>query len=546
LETAVIASCWLIAREPNSRQAPENEPQAQPQLPEGKGKEIVAKKCAKCHTLDKVTKEHRTDSEWRDLLKIMTVQGLELTPDENQTVFEYVTTNFGKAQTPSMAQAVSVESGAKEATYSKDVAPILYKNCVACHHPNDIAPMSLMNYKEVRPWATSIREKVVKREMPPWHADPKVGDFTNDPRLSEAEIGTIRTWVSGGAKEGDPKDLPPAPVFQEGWHIKPDVVFSVPEHVASAENQDDLRYYYIPTNFTEDKWVQAAEVLPSERRVVHHAGVLVISPDEALNHREDTSTITPGQSKFYYKTGTALHIRPEMPVVNDGCASPSGGEVSQKVLDWDQEKATQLAIYLPGHGAEVRPTGYAVKIPKGSYLQFDVHYSNRLGEDLKDRTSIGLVFAKEPVKHEVEEYEMWNELFLIPPNADNHRVTRCTTVPRDVIALAYTAHMHFRGKSMTTDAIYPDGRREVLMNVPHYDFRWQETYFLKEPKFLPKGTRLEMTGYFDNSTNNPLNPDPSKAVRYGEPSNEEMIGFWLQFAVAHPMEAKVATAEAKQ
>jgi len=541
----LIASYWLIAGEPNPKQVREKKAQAQVQLPEGEGKEIVSQKCVKCHTLDKVTKEHRTDSEWRDLLKIMVVQGLELTREEDETVFKYLTTNLGKAQTPNIAKVASAESGGREITYSKDVAPIFYKHCVACHHPNDIAPMSLMSYNEVRPWATSIREKVAQRAMPPWHADSKVGEFSNDQRLTEAEIGTIRAWVSGGAKEGDPKDLPPAPEFQEGWHIKPDVVFSVPEHVASANNQDDLRYYYIPTNFTEDKWVQAAEVLPSEHRVVHHAGVLVISADDALNHREDTSTITPSQSKFYYKTGTALHIKPEMPVVDDGCASPTGGEVSPKVLDWDQEKATQLAIYLPGHGAEVRPEGYAVKIPKGSYLQFDVHYSNRLGEDLKDHTSIGLVFAKEPAKHEVEEYEMWNELFLIPPNADNHRVTRCTTVPRDVIALAYTAHMHFRGKSMTTEAIYPDGLREVIMNVPHYDFRWQETYFLKEPKFLPKGTRLEMTGYFDNSANNPLNPDPLKAVRYGEPSNEEMIGFWLQFALAHPIDVKVAAAEAK-
>jgi hypothetical protein len=146
-------------------------------------------------------------------------------------------------------------------------------------------------------------------------------------------------------------------------------------------------------------------------------------------------------------------------------------------------------IYLPGHLAETRPPGFALRIPAGSYLQFQVHYSNHTGDDVKDRTSIGLVFAKEPVKHEIAQYEIWNDLFLIPPNDANHRVTSCYTLPEDVTALAYTAHMHFRGKSMTTEAIYADGHHEVLLNVPHYDFRWQETYFLKHQFLLPKGAR---------------------------------------------------------
>jgi len=536
----LIASCWLSAGGPNPRQAQEKE--AQPQLPEGTGKEIVAQKCVKCHTLDKVTKEHRADSEWRDLIKIMAVQGLELTPEESETVFKYVTTNFGKGQTASETQATTKESSGQEITYSKDVAPILFKNCAVCHHPNDIAPMSLMSYKEVRPWATSIREKVIRREMPPWHADPEVGEFSNDRRLTEAEIGTIRAWVNGGAKEGDPKDLPPAPVFQQGWHIKPDAVFTIPEHVVAAGNQDDLQYYYVPTNFTEDKWVQVAEVLPGDRRVVHHAGVMVVSADKAMNHRDDSSKISPSESQYWYKTGTLLHIRPEVQVVDDGCASPTGGELSPKSLDFDEGTDEQVAIYLPGHDAEVRPAGYAVKVPKGSYLEFDVHYSNRLGENVKDQTSIELVFSKERVQHEVKEYEMWNQRFLIPPNADNHRVTRCSTVSHDITALAYTAHMHYRGKSMTTVAVYPNGQREILMNVPHYDFRWQETYFLKHQVVLPKGTKLVTTAYFDNSFNNPQNPDPSKAIRWGEPSDEEMMGFWLQFADPKPVDEKAAVA----
>jgi len=430
-------------------------------------------------------------------------------------------------------------SPAKEITYNRDVAPILFKNCVVCHRPNDIAPMSLMTYKDARPWARAIRDDVVQRKMPPWHADPQVGEFINDPRLSDAEIATIDAWVRTGTREGEPKDLPPAPVFQEGWHIKPDVVLTIPEFLVSGASQDDYEYIYVPTNFTEDKWVQAAEVLPGDRRVVHHATVSVIAADKVAKKEEENSKSTAGEDKYHYRTGKVLHLRREAPVIDDGCSSPDGGGVPGESSGYLN---IVPGIYLPGHLAETRPSGYALRIPAGSYLQFQVHYSNHSGEDVKDRTSIGLVFAREPVKHEIAQYEIWNNLFLIPPNDSNHKVTSCYTLPKDVIAVAYTAHMHFRGKSMMTEAIYPDGRREVILNVPHYDFRWQETYFLKHQFVLPKGTKLVTTAYFDNSLNNPQNPDPSKAIRWGEPSDEEMMGFWLQFADPQAVDQRAAVA----
>jgi mono/diheme cytochrome c family protein len=425
----------------------------------------------------------------------------------------------------------------KEVTYNRDVAPILFKNCVVCHRPNDIAPMSLMSYKEARLKVRAIREAVVERKMPPWHADPKVGDFINDPRLSDAEIATIDTWVRTGAKEGDAKDLPPVPVFAEGWHIKPDEVFTIPEFTVAGGSQDDYEYIYVPTNFTEDKWVQAAEVLPGDRRVVHHATVSVVTADKVAKEEAKHGKADAGVDKYHYRTGKVLHIRQDAPVVDDGCSSREGGGEPGKssgylnIVPW---------IYLPGHLAETRPPGYALRIPAGSYLQFQVHYHNHMSDEVKDRTSIGLVFAKEPVEHEIAQYEIWNNLFLIPPNDNNHRVTSCYTLPRDVTALAYTAHMHFRGKSMTTEAFYPDGHHEVILNVPHYDFRWQETYFLKHQFLLPKGTKLVTTAYFDNSLDNEQNPDPSKAVRWGEPSDEEMMGFWLQFADPKPVGKKAA------
>jgi mono/diheme cytochrome c family protein len=440
-----------------------------------------------------------------------------------------------------LAPAVAAqEASVPKVTYNKDVAPILFKNCVVCHRPNDIAPMSLMTYKDTRMWARPIRDAVVNRKMPPWHVDPKVGDFINDPRLTDTEIATIDSWVRTGAQEGDAKDLPPAPVFAEGWHIKPDVVLTIPEFLVSGSTMDDYEYIYVPTNFTEDKWIQAAEVMPGDRRVVHHATVSVIAASEVAKKEAENVKSDAGEDKYHYRTGRVLHIRKDAPVINDGCSSPDGGGVPGEPAGYVN---IVPGIYLPGHLAETRPPGFALRIPAGSYLQFQVHYSNHSGENVKDRTSIGLVFAKEPVKHEIGQYEIWNNLFLIPPNADNQEVTSCFTLPKDVTVVAYTAHMHFRGKDMKTEAIYPDGRHEVILNVPHYDFRWQETYFLKKQFLLPKGTELVTTAHFDNSLNNPQNPDPSKAIRWGEPSDEEMMGFWLQFADPKLVDAKPAVAQ---
>lgn len=409
--------------------------------------------------------------------------------------------------------------------FTKDVAPLLYQHCVVCHRPNDVAPMSLLTYKEARPWVSSIRQAVLMRTMPPWHADPHHGDFSNSTRLSDAEIATIIAWVKGGAKEGDPKDLPEPPVFPEGWHIRPDAVLPIPnEHPVSATTSDEYAYIYVPTNFTEDKWVKIAEVLPGDRRIVHHATVSVVPGDRVS--KDQLGKVRRGKdSKYRYSTGNVTHIRPEVPVLDDGCSSPEGGALPGS----KPSPVNFLSIFLPGHIPEVRPDGYAIKIPAGSVLQFQIHYSNRTGKDLTDRTSIGLVFAKEPVTHRIMQYEIWNDMFAIPAGAPNHRVTSCYTLDRDVTALAYTGHMHYRGKSFQTEAVFPDGKKEILFSVPRYDFRWQETYMLRDPKLLPKGTRLVTTAHFDNSPNNPLNPDPSKTIRWGEPSDEEMMGFWLAF-----------------
>jgi hypothetical protein len=434
-----------------------------------------------------------------------------------------------------MAAADDVTSN-KDVTFNKDVAPILFQRCVTCHRPGNIAPMSLLSYKEARPWATALREAVVTRKMPPWHADPRYGHFANDARLSDHDIAVIDAWAKSGAREGNPADLPRTPDDPQGWHIHPDVILPIPNpHVAKSADSDEYAYIYVATNFTEDKWVSVAEVMPGDRAVVHHATVSVVSEERQKN-------VVPGQtrtgssSKYRYSTGAVLHIRPEVPIEDDGCASPGGGALPGET----PKPGNFLAIFLPGHVPEVRPDGYAIKVPAGGVLQFQIHYHNRTGHDVADRTSIGLVFAKTPVQHRIQQYEIWNNTFAIPPGDANHRVTSCYTLDRDVMALAYTGHMHYRGKSIRTEAVFPDGSRDVLFSVPHYDFRWQETYMLQTPRLLPKGTRLVTTAYFDNSVNNPLNSDASKQIRWGEPSDEEMMGFWLAFTDAGPTDRGAA------
>src|SRR5713226_1052788 len=268
-----------------------------------------------------------------------------------------------------------------EITYNKDVAPLLQKHCVACHRPNDIAPMPLMTYDEVLPFARIMRESVVQRKMPPWHADPAFGEFSNDTRLSDEEIAIIDAWVKNGTKRGQPETSSADRVLTQGWHIKPDVVLTVPEFLVSKTAQDDYEYIYVPTNFTEDKWIQAAEVLPGDRRVVHHATVSVIDQAEVAKHLEENAKSNAGEDKYHYRTGKVLHIRKDAPVLNDGCSSPDGGGIPGEPSGYVN---IVPGIYLPGHLAETRPSGYALRIPAGGYLQFQIHYSNHSGEDVKD------------------------------------------------------------------------------------------------------------------------------------------------------------------
>lgn len=418
---------------------------------------------------------------------------------------------------------------AAELTFTHDVAPILYQHCVACHHPNDIAPMSLLTYKDARPWAAAIKQAVVTGKMPPWKADPAHGKWSNDARLSEAEKNTLLAWINGAKLEGDPKEMPPVPVFSDGWKIgKPDAVIAIPEHKLDATGPDEYTYITVPTNFTEDKWVRAAELRPGNRKIVHHAHVFVVED------QKKTTTNDPAQEYTKWlqiHQGTLTFIRPDAPVINDGCLEDDNGAFPGS---HQTDLGSLIASFLPGRGPDMYPEGTARLVKAGSKINFQIHYSRATGKPEMDITSVGLTFAKEPPKQIARRIDLSNHMFRIPAGSPDQEVTECHTFNKDMYITSLTPHMHLRGKSMRMDVTYPDGRTETLLNVPQYDFNWQITYRAATPIFIPKGTRLKIDARFDNSPNHKGNPDPSKDIRWGSASEVEMMDGWVEYVDALP------------
>jgi len=441
-------------------------------------------------------------------------------------------------------------TGAKDVTFSKDVAPIFYKNCAVCHKPNDIAPMSLMTFKESRPWARSIKEKVINREMPPWSPDPQYGEFTNDHRMSQKDVDTVVAWVDQGAKEGNPKDLPVAPEFARGgWEVgKPDAVLEMQEeHTINPNDPDNYINFFIPTNFKEDVWIQAAEIQPGNKRVVHHVIAFIQSPQMMAKRAEAAKTsgqkfgARTATGQLFYLDGTLRRVRMDAQVVDNACEQgPQAGGRRPGGGGGDENEGSLLAGYAPGLGNTVYPAGIAKKLPAGSTLMFQIHYSSfrgALAGPQKDRTKIGLFFAKQPPDKMVITSAAANVMFKIPAGAENHEVVACQTVPIDLQVVNYMPHMHLRGKDMKYEVIYPDGRRETLLWVPKFNFNWQATYWLKKPVMIPKGSKLIATAHFDNSTKNKYNPDPKKDVRWGDPTYDEMMIAWMDVMVDNPAKA---------
>jgi len=392
------------------------------------------------------------------------------------------------------------DSTAKPVTYTKDVVPILQNRCQACHRSGQIGPFALTNFEDTKNWAETIKESVTERRMPPWFADRSINKFKNDRSLTDAEIDTISRWVDAGCPKGDDRDLPPPRSFSPGWFIgEPDVIFSMPqEYDVPATGVLDYKYFAIPTSFDEDKWVSGVELKAGNPAVVHHILMSVRPPGWNPNERPR-----------------------------------DGNRVS------DEQALGFFAALAPGYIPPQYPSGFGKKIPKGSTIVFQMHYTPN-GTAQKDKSQVGLVFAKEPVHTEIRTRGIFNNSFNIPPGADNHEVKSGFRFPQDSVVVSLMPHMHLRGKDFHYVVEYPDGRTERILSVPRWDFNWQGHYELAESLHMPKGTVLRCTAHFDNSESNKANPDSKKRVTWGDQTFDEMMIGYIHYYVPAPPAAEAA------
>jgi peroxiredoxin len=373
------------------------------------------------------------------------------------------------------------EKASAEITYHKHAALILQNKCQECHRPGEVGPFTLMNFKQAKSWAGMMREVIADDVMPPWHATAPMGHFKNDRRLTKDEKKTLLAWIDQGCVEGDPKDGPPAKTYTEGWRLgrEPDEVFKM-KHAIKVRASGEMPYSYVQVGerFKEDRWVTAIEVRPEHRAVVHHIIAFVLPPD--------TSPFNQGPSDF------AKYM---------------------------------LGAYVPGDQPIISSPGQAKKIPKGSMILLEIHYTPN-GKAVEDRSSIGLCYTDKTPEMEIQSLAVMNEKLRIPPEAENHEVKATHTFDKETTLESLTPHMHVRGKAFRYELISKDGKRETILDVPKYDFNWQSSYIYAKPLVIPAGTTMECTAWYDNSAKNPFNPDPKKMIRWGDmTSSEMMIGF---------------------
>ena len=444
----------------------------------------------------------------------------------------------------SLALAVSAHAAAANApTFTRDVAPIVFTKCAACHRAGEVAPMTLTSYDDVRPWAKVIKNKVVSREMPPWGADPAHSlKMRNDRSLSQAQIDTIVAWVDGGAPKGSDADLPPLPAFAEGWTFgrEPDAILEMPVAFAiPAEGELGVQMFYSKVPWSEDKFAETLEIRPGNRAVVHHAGVFVVDIPEG-------ATIVDGRL-----------------VMPGGKASTDrGAGAVGRADDTALPGANKLLSWVPGRGVDSHRADIGKRIPAGKYINWQIHY-NPIGKAAIDRTRLGIWFNKAPVTHELLIRQAGDALATtkgglslyraegkeveytadegstrrrsktpnIPPYAEDWSLTGITPVTEDITLYAMSPHMHLRGKSLRWVIVYPDGKEQTILDVPKFDFNWQIEYELETPLKIPAGSKILGIGKYDNSPKNRWNPAPNLEVYWSEQSWDEMYQPFTLYSV---------------
>src|SRR6266404_4074340 len=421
--------------------------------------------------------------------------------------------------------AASAATTQTPVTFYKDVLPVLQRNCQGCHRPGEAAPMSFLDYQATRPYAKAMKAAVLSKKMPPWLADPHYGKFSNDRSLPEADLKTLVAWADAGAPEGNPKEAPAPAKLVDGWNIgKPDIELEMPNAFdVQAKGTIEYQYVVIPTGFTEDRWVQSAEVRPGNRAVVHH--VIAFIRPKGSKWMADAKPGVP------FVPSHETRRRPAAENANNNRqanADPQGEAMLASEL---------LVGYAPGLQPWICEPGAAKLVSAGSDIVLQLHYTAN-GTEATDKTKIGLIFYKGTPEKRQLTMNATNAKFAIPPGDPAYKVESQITLNENSELVGLMPHMHLRGKDFLYKVVYPTGESSTLLSVPKYDFNWQLFYFFEKPMVMPKGTRIECTAHFDNSPNNPANPDPSKEVKWGDQSWEEMMIGWFDVAIpakADPM-----------
>ena len=407
-------------------------------------------------------------------------------------------------------------------TFTKNVLPILQKNCQACHRPGEIAPMSFLTYESTRPWAKAIKSAVVTRKMPPWFADSQHGRFANDRSLTAADIETLSRWADDGAPMGSPADAPAPKQWADGWQTTPDHIVTIPSYTVPARGTVEWGYVVVPSGFTQDTWVTSIEIRPENRESVHHV-VSYVQPHSA--------SVPRGVFIWDQKTRDANGVAtPGQAFLNAQMIADNG----QRVRTSEILNGEPAAVYVPGGQAQdFTAHGAAKLIPANSDLVINVHYQTT-GKPVTENTRIGFTIAKEPPAMRFMTFARQPRgitdpsVFRIPAGDANWSSPPVEiTFNTDAALVWMMPHMHARGKDMTYRLTYPDGRSEIPLSVPRYDFNWQLGYTPQAPLKVTKGTVMRVDAHFDNSAGNRGNPDPKVDVFGGTQTWEEMMNPWF-------------------